>query len=192
MDINAIQEFLKSHMPQKEYAHATSVLGICCSLEKNAPLCLQIAALCHDIDRSYGDWKVNTKQVTSSEYEYAKGVHTATSVVVLMQSGLITDAKLLHDVVYLMIRHEHGPLTTDSCIDWYTSKFDLSPYAKILWYADKLSFFKDGLELYALRGEEILRKKIEFSLKDLPRDLQEQCVAYTPQKYRELAQSCLD
>lgn len=185
--VAAVQNKIRTLMSDFEYEHATQVRDLCLELYSDAPVELELAALCHDIDRSVPAWKVDTKNATTTEYEYAKGIHSATSALYILHKNIIPDITTAYTCALIMLRHEHGPLSMDTSLP-FNSEIDLRKCALTLWYADKICFFKYGLESYAKRGEEALYNKMCFSLKGLPVDLVSSCIAYTPEEYKLLAE----
>ncbi len=138
-----------------------------------SPAALEIAALCHDMDRIYPKRCVNTKDYPKGQYMFRKGVHVGTTALIFYELNQDLPNELLHDVCFLILRHEVGgdrnstdKLTTKN--DEFSDKYNLNEAADLLWIADKLSFFKSNIFEYKNRGKEKLMKKIEFSLNGLP------------------------
>jgi hypothetical protein len=151
------------------------VLQLWESFEKvELPIALKIAALCHDLDRIYPKYEVNTKDYPEKNYCYIKGIHSGTAVVLFILNNLELPKKLLFDVSYLILRHEGGGDKDSKSLlfekkDHFTNSYNLNKAADYLWYADKLSFFYSNIYEYKKRGIDKLKNKIEFSINGLPR-----------------------
>ena len=188
MTYDSVLAFVKSHFPEREQEHALCAERFVCELFESAPVALRIAALCHDIDRSFPEWRTDTGVL---DYERAKGIHAGMSASLFAFLRLVDDESLVHDVCFLMTRHEHGPIEEKPIMDLYTKSFDLVYAAQILWYADKLTFFAIEIESYAKRGQEALEKKIAFSLKGLPEDIKQRAIDESPEQFRPLVKSLM-
>lgn len=143
------------------------------SEKQDMPVALKIAALCHDLDRIYPQREVNTKNCQKRDYETRKMIHSGNSAILFFEENPDLPKPLLHDVCYLILRHEVGgdrnaEGTMFDKPDEFTANYNLNVVADYLYYADKMSFFYSGIHEYKKRGKEKLKSKILFSLKGLP------------------------
>lgn len=137
------------------------------------PIALQIAGLCHDLDRIYPSREVNTKNVSPEDYNSRKMIHSANSALIFYETNIDIPKELLRDVCFLIFRHEVGGDKDNknkllNKNDEFTNSFNLNSAANYLYYADKLSFFINNINEYAKRGKEKLKQKIKFSINGLP------------------------
>lgn len=158
--------------------HFLEIVGLAVELwaeseKQGVPVALKIAALCHDIDRIYPQREVNTKNCQKKDYEIRKMIHSGNSAIIFLEKNSDMPELLLHDVCYLILRHEvGGDRNSEGMIfdklDEFTASYNLNVAADYLYYADKISFFYSGIHEYKKRGKEKLKSKILFSLKGLP------------------------
>lgn len=139
--------------------HFLEVVEITKKLWKKPPVALQIAELCHDLDRIYPKREINTKNVAKKDYDKIKKKHSITSALIFSEVNHDLPKELLIDVNYLIIRHEVGGDKTKK-LDSYTKSYDINKAANPLYYADKLSFFYSNIYEYSKRGKEKLKNKI--------------------------------
>lgn len=183
MTYESVLAFVKSRFSEREQEHALCAERFVCELFEKAPPALRIAALCHDIDRSFPQWRTDT---AVSEYARAKDVHAGMSASLFAHLRLVDDESLVRDVCFLITRHKHGPTEKEPVMDSHTNSFDLVYAAKILWYADKLTFFALEIESYAKRGQKALENKIVFSLEGLSADVKQRAVDKSPMPFKSL------
>jgi hypothetical protein len=143
------QEILKvlsrSPLPE-DYRHALNVRDWVRRLEPDAGTALQLAALCHDIERAFPERKVLRDDYAS--YDDFKRAHASNSARItrelLLEHSL--DKELVERVCFLVRHHEFG--------------YDGDPEVTVLKDADSLSFFDVNVLHYLQReGEaETLRR----------------------------------
>lgn len=141
----------------------------------NAPKILKIAAIYHDIERDFPN-KVDTKNCKPEDYLARKLLHSTNSVKIFIKHfSKEYDDDLVEDIIFLIARHEIGgdrDLQGNLLyVKDYSEKYNLNELAEKLFYADKLTFFEAEIEKYSKRGEEKLKHKILFSIKNLPEDI---------------------
>lgn len=172
------KKYSENKQKETELNHFLEVVNIVKSFWKDQekrplPIALKIAALCHDLDRIYPTREVNTKDCPPNFYSYRKGVHSGNTAIIFLEKNKDLPIKLVHDICYLILRHEGGgDRKKDYKLferkDEFTKKYNINVAADYLWYADKISFFSSNILEYASRGNEELRKKIIYSINNLP------------------------
>ncbi|MBX4196771.1 HD domain-containing protein [Candidatus Pacearchaeota archaeon] len=137
---------LTKHSKSKiEYSHSHSVLKWVLKLKPDADIALKVAALGHDIDRSYGE---PVKKDESESYESFKMRHAARSAMIIddILKKFDIDDKIRKKVKTLIENHEIGG----------------SGDVEVLKDADSLSFFENNLEHYQRTHLPYLKDKITF------------------------------
>lgn len=163
----------------REKIHAQTTLDLVQDFYPGkSPLALQIAAYCHDLDRSFPEKAVDTKNCPIEEYTRRKMLHACNSAYLFIQLPLDLNKPLKDDVFFLICRHEQKTSET-SRLDSHTQSYDLIHAANVLWMADKATFFKVNIEKYArVRTPERLAEKLRFSLDGLPDDIQQRILGF--------------
>jgi HD superfamily phosphohydrolase YqeK len=161
----------------QDMKHAFEVEYYCKKLWGNkCPEALLIAGLYHDYDRIFKEKAVDTKNCAKERYFAMKIIHSANSAMIFREHNPDLPIDLIQDVTFLICRHEiGGDVDKEGKLiikkDSFTQGYNLNKAANIIWYADKISFFKSNIDDYSKRGEEELMKKIRFSIVGLPKEV---------------------
>jgi len=150
---NKIDKITKNAPHIIENKHSNSTLKWVLKLKPDADLTLKIAALCHDIDRSFPKRRIDSRDF--NDYSVYKKIHAEQSAKItseLMQE-LAVDKKIINQIEFLIRNHEIGK-RGDS---------------RILKEADSLSFFEDNLLDYNKRNPKYLKDKIRMMYTRLPK-----------------------
>jgi hypothetical protein len=128
-----------------EFSHSQSVLSWVLRLKPDADSALRIAALGHDVDRSFG---VRVQRSDFDSYDEFKKHHALRSAKIIV--ALLTELRCSDDVIkktkYLIEHHEVG------------GQGD----ADVLKDADSLSFFDNNVEIYLQLYPRDFGKKVVF------------------------------
>ena len=146
-----ISKITKNAMDKTEYGHSQSVWQWVLKLKPDADIALQIAALGHDIDRSFEDFrKVKSKYATYDEYKKAHALLSAKIICdILIKHNF--DRKTIDKVKYLIENHEIG------------GEGDVA----ILTEADSITFFNNLSHYREMHTEKETIDKIKFMYKRL-------------------------
>ncbi len=149
-----IERLTKKSFVKEDYVHSQSVWRWVLKLKPNSDIALQIAALGHDIDRSFKEKRI--KRENFRNYNTYKKQHALTSAKILCEllERFNFDKELIKRVKYLVEHHETGG---DSDVE-------------ILKQADSLTFFEYNLPFY--RKTHTLKQtkdKIKFMYIRLPK-----------------------
>jgi len=146
---------MQSVFPE-EPIHSINTLEWLLKLDPDSDEALRLAALGHDIERSFADKRVYSGDYESyDEYKQAHALNSAQIMSQIMEEhGL--DQETVDDVARLVAHHEHGGGRRED----------------LLKDADKLSFFHVCLPFYYDRkGEEITKKRCVWTYRKLSENL---------------------
>ncbi|MCD6229900.1 MAG: DUF4202 family protein [Candidatus Diapherotrites archaeon] len=163
---NEIKKIISKSPVKTDLAHAESTRKWILELKPDADSALQIAALAHDIERSYEtDHYIETKEKFDN-YEEHKRIHSEKSadIIVELLEKYNFDKEFISKVKHLVLKHEFG------------GDFE----SDLLMDADSMSFFEENFVQYFEKfGEEKARKKIRFmydrmseNVKQLAKDIE--------------------
>lgn len=140
----------------EEPIHSVNTLEWVLKLKPDADEALQIAALGHDIERSFEDKRIHSEDFDDySEYKQAHALNSA-QILSQMLEEYGVDEGMVDDVARLVAHHEMGGDERE----------------ELLKNADSLSFFHVCLPFYFDRkGPDITRKRAVWCYKRLPEDL---------------------
>jgi len=148
---------VQSRYPEEPF-HAINTLEWVLKLNPEAGEALQVAALGHDIERSFEEKRVHPEDFrTYDEYKQAHALNSAQILTCIMEEeGVVQE--FVDDVAHIVAHHESGG----------------SAREELLKNANTISFFHVCLPLYYDRkGEEIARKRCVWGYKKLPPELRE-------------------
>ena len=162
----------------EESIHAENTLEWLLKLHPEAGLSMQIAALGHDIERSFDE-----KRIVASDYETYdeyKQAHALNSAQILSQllEQMGVDQELVDDIAHLVANHERGG----------------DDRSELLKNADILSFFHISLPFfYDRKGPDITRKRCVWAFKLLDDDLRPEVAEfdYMDPELKDLVDDCL-
>ncbi len=146
---NEIKKIISKSPVKTDLAHAETTRKWILKLKPDADLALQIAALAHDIERSYETDHYNKSKENFDNYEELKRIHSEKSakIIVELLEKHNFEKEFISKVEYLVLKHEVG------------GDFE----SNLLMDADSLSFFEENfVQYYEKFGEEKARKKIRF------------------------------
>jgi len=117
-------------------------------LKPDADVALRVAALGHDIDRSFPKLRINPNDYTDEEYTLYKKKHAEKSAEIISKfmEEIGFNSEAIEKTKFLIENHEVG------------GEGDLG----ILMDADSLSFFENNLLPYREKHPKYLRDKIRF------------------------------
>jgi hypothetical protein len=148
-----IGEITKNAPSDNEFSHSRSVLKWVLKLKPSADASLKIAALGHDIDRSFPKLRINPDDYTDEEYVLYKKKHAEKSAQIVsdLMEEIEFDKKTIEKTNLLIQNHETG------------GEGDFG----VLMEADSISFFENNLLSYSKQHPKYLRDKIKFMYKRL-------------------------
>jgi len=162
----------------EESIHAENTLEWVLKLHPEAGITLQIAALGHDIERSFDEKRiVSSDYETYDEYKQAHALNSAQIFAQILEE-MGVDQEMVDDVAHLVANHESGG----------------DERSEILKDADTLSFFHVNLPFfYDRKGADITRKRCVWAYKHLPEDLHIEVEEfdYMDEELRALVHDCL-
>lgn len=146
---------VQSSFPEEPF-HSINTLEWLLRLKPESDSALQLAALGHDIERSFDEKRIRTEDYNSyDEYKQAHALNSAQILSQIMEECGVEQV-IVDDVAHLVAHHEMGGDERE----------------EVLKNADTISFFHVCLPLYYDRkGEEITRKRCVWGYKKLPEDL---------------------
>lgn len=149
-----IDKITKNAPHKIEFSHSQSVLKWVLKLKPYADISLKIAALGHDIDRSFPEQRI--KPTDFSDYNEYKKRHSEKSAEIIsnLMKKIGFENKIIEKTKFLIEKHEVG------------GKGD----AEILKEADSISFFENNLLDYIDRNPEYVKDKIKFMYNRLSKE----------------------
>ena len=173
---NIVLKKIKQSLVPEDYNHAINTLEWLLKLYPSADERMKIAALAHDIERSYKDKKI--KKECYSDFNEFKRAHAENSAKIMR--SILTDLNFskdfIDDVCELIRLHEFGGNKRADCIK----------------DADSISFFDTNVELYYQReGFEETKKRIIWGYNRLSDKAKKivKSFTYTNYKIQELINS---
>ncbi|MFA6098804.1 MAG: HD domain-containing protein [Patescibacteria group bacterium] len=142
-----IEELTKKSVAEEDYVHSQLTWKNVLKLKTNADIALQVAALGHDIDRSFPERRV--KKEDFKDYNEYKKQHSFVSAKIIseLMSECHFEEKIIDKTRYLIENHEIGG----------------GEEINVLMNADSLAFFEYNIPFYLKRnGEEKAKQKIQF------------------------------
>ena len=157
---NEILGIISKSNVKTDLAHAKSTMRLILKLKKDADYALQIAALSHDIERSFESDYQNKAKEKFDNYEEHKKIHSEKSanIIVDLLKKYNFDEKFISKVNHLVLKHEFG------------GDFE----SNLLMDADSISFFEGNLiQYFEDYGKDKTRKKIRFTYKRMSKKAKE-------------------
>lgn len=148
---------IRSSFPEEPF-HSINTLEWVLKLNPNCDTALQVAAIGHDIERSFENKRIKAPDFESyDEYKQAHALNSAQILSQIMEECGV-EQEMVDDVARLVAHHESGGDERE----------------EFLKNADTISFFHVCLPLfYDRKGEELTRKRCVWGYKKLPDDLKE-------------------
>jgi len=144
--LEEIEMITKNAMDKTEYSHSQSVWQWVLKLKPDADIALQIAALGHDIDRSFGNYrKMKAKFATYDEYKKEHALLSAKIMCDILKKYDF-NGTIINKVKHLIENHEIG------------GRGDV----EILKEADSITFFNNLLHYRQIHTKEETINKIKF------------------------------
>ena len=153
-----INELIVQSSFPEEPCHSINTLEWVLKLNPDSDTALQVAAIGHDIERSFENKRIKTPDFESyDEYKQAHALNSAQILSQIMEECGV-EQEMVDDVARLVAHHESGGDERE----------------ELLKNADTISFFHVCLPLfYDRKGEELTRKRCVWGYKKLPDDLKE-------------------
>ena len=152
-----IEKLTKNSISEIEHSHSLSVLKWTIKLKPDADISLKIAALGHDIDRSFPEKRIKSEDFDNyADYKRAHSKKSAEIISELMTKFNL-DNKIIEKTRFLIENHEIG------------GEGDV----EILKEADSLSFFENNLLDYKKKNPRYFEDKIVFMYKRLSKKARE-------------------